>query len=100
MMIDEMIYMNELAKRTNTKVILKDSGIDIEELRKVMDQPGKVIGIKSFSDVHFLNEELEAASRYIAENEVIHVKTKRDIPTVIEYKGRRYILDHADHRKG
>jgi intracellular sulfur oxidation DsrE/DsrF family protein len=45
-------------------------------------------------------DELQAASRYIEENEVIHLKTKRDIPTVIEYKGRRYILDHADHRKG
>jgi hypothetical protein len=100
MMIDEMVYMNELAKITNTKVILKDSGIDIEELRKTMDQPGKVIGIKSFSDVHFLNEELEAASHYIEENEVIHVKTKRDIPTVIEYQGRRYILDHSDTMKG
>jgi hypothetical protein len=61
MMIDEMVYMNELA---------------------------------------IYEEELEAASRYIEENEVIHVKTKRDIPTVIEYQGRRYILDHADHRKG
>jgi intracellular sulfur oxidation DsrE/DsrF family protein len=45
-------------------------------------------------------DELQAASRYIEENEVIHVKTKRDIPTVIEYQGRRYILDHTDHRKG
>jgi hypothetical protein len=44
-------------------------------------------------------DELQAASRYIEENEVIHVKTKKDIPTVIEYKDRRYILDHADHRK-
>jgi hypothetical protein len=52
MMIDEMVYMNELA---------------------------------------IYEEELEAATRYIAENEVIHVKTKRDIPTVIEYQGRRYI---------
>jgi hypothetical protein len=48
--------------------------------------------------VYYTNE-LQAASRYIEENEVIHVKNKRDIPTVIEYKGRRYILDHADHRK-
>jgi hypothetical protein len=93
MMMDEMVYMNELAKRTNTKVILKDSGIDIEELRKAMDQPGKVIGIKSFSDVQFLNEELEAASRYIAENEVVELKHKNGRPTIIEYKGRRYILD-------
>jgi hypothetical protein len=61
MMIDEMVYMNELA---------------------------------------MYEEELEAASRYIAENEVIHVKTKKDIPTVIEYQGRRYILDHSDTMKG
>jgi hypothetical protein len=54
-----------------------------------------------FTDRYLEQEkEIEAASRYIEENEVIHVKTKRDIPTVIEYQGRRYILDHADHRKG
>jgi hypothetical protein len=46
-----------------------------------------------------IKEELKAASRYIAENEVIHLKTKKDIPTVIEYQGRRYILDHAENRK-
>jgi hypothetical protein len=61
MMMDEMVYMNELA---------------------------------------IYEEELQAASRYIEENEVIHVKTKRDIPTVIEYRGRRYILDHSDTMKG
>jgi hypothetical protein len=61
MMMDEMVYMNELA---------------------------------------IYEEELQAASRYIEENEVIHLKTKKDIPTVIEYQGRRYILDHTDHRKG
>jgi hypothetical protein len=72
MMIDEMVYLNELAKRP---VLVPNE--------KLMD----------------LKASLEAASHYIEENEVIHVKTKRNIPTVIEYKGRRYILDHADHRK-
>jgi hypothetical protein len=53
-----------------------------------------------FTDRYLDQEkELEAASHYIAENEVIHLKVKKDIPTVIEYKGRRYILDHADTRK-
>lgn len=50
--------------------------------------------------INEMKEEMEAASRYIAENEVIHVKTKKDIPTVIEYQGRRYILDHSDTMKG
>jgi hypothetical protein len=30
---------------------------------------------------------------------VKHLKIKKDIPTVIEYQGRRYILDHANNRK-
>ena len=42
-------------------------------------------------------QDLEAASKYIAENEVIHKKTKKNVPNVIEYQGRRYVLDHANH---
>lgn len=31
-------------------------------------------------------------------NEVKIIKTKNDKPTVIEYQGQRYILQHPDHR--
>jgi hypothetical protein len=67
-------------------------GIDTKELKKLMERP--LILVSQYK------EELEAASRYIEENEVIHLKTKKDIPTVIEYQGRRYILDHSDTMKG
>lgn len=40
-----------------------------------------------------LEEDLGAATRFIAEHEVLHVKIKKDIPTVISYQGRRYVLD-------
>jgi predicted choloylglycine hydrolase len=40
-----------------------------------------------------LKEELEAATTYIEENEVIHLKYKKNTPTVIQYQGRRYVLD-------
>jgi hypothetical protein len=40
-----------------------------------------------------IKEELKAASRYIEENEVVELKHKNGRPTIIEYKGRRYILD-------
>jgi hypothetical protein len=33
------------------------------------------------------------------QKEVKELKIKKDIPTVIEYQGRRYVLDHADNRK-
>ena len=46
-----------------------------------------------------LKEELEVAANYIQENEVVHKRHKKDIPTVIEYQGRRYILDHT-HKGG
>lgn len=42
-----------------------------------------------------LKEELEVAANYIQENEVVHKKHKNNVPTVIEYQGRRYILDHT-----
>jgi hypothetical protein len=41
-----------------------------------------------------LEEDLEAAAKYIEENEVIHKRNKNGITTVIEYQGRRYIYDH------
>jgi hypothetical protein len=44
-------------------------------------------------EIDRLNRELEAAATYIEENEVIHKKCKKNIPTVIEYQGRRYVLD-------
>jgi hypothetical protein len=57
----------------------------------------------SKSDCAFLLEivlkqmkELAAATEYIAEYEVIHKKIKKDIPTVIEYKGKRYVLDYKE----
>jgi hypothetical protein len=37
--------------------------------------------------------------KLINKSKIKELKEKKDIPTVIEYKGRRYILDHADHRK-
>jgi hypothetical protein len=36
--------------------------------------------------------ELEAATEYIGSYEVIHKKTKNGVPSVIEYQGRKYIL--------
>jgi hypothetical protein len=72
MMIDEMVYLEELAK-----------GPVLVPREKLTE----------------MKEELEAAARYIEEHEVIHKKVKKDIPTVIEYQGRRYILDHANHYK-
>lgn len=66
-------------------------GIDTKELKKLMERP--LILVSQYK------EELEAAARYIAENEVIHLKTKKDIPTVIEYQGRRYILDNDKNRQ-
>jgi hypothetical protein len=45
------------------------------------------------SEILKLREELEAATKYIEEHEVIHKKFKKNIPTVIEYQGRRYVLD-------
>lgn len=50
-------------------------------------------------DLDFLAEELEHATRYIAENEVIHKKVKKGVPTVIEYQGRRYVLDMSIPKK-
>lgn len=44
-------------------------------------------------EIDKLKEELKAATTYIEENEVIHLKTKKNIPTVINYQGRRYVLD-------
>jgi hypothetical protein len=44
-------------------------------------------------EIDRLNRELEAAAAYIEENEVLHKKFKKNIPTVIEYQGRRYVLD-------
>jgi hypothetical protein len=117
MMMDEMVYLNELAKRDpltrlsqeekerriKPLIIEKPPGISIEELKRMMNRPTPIMVSEPFEIEHLqmnsLQEELQAASRYIAENEVIHLKTKKDIPTVIEYQGRRYILDHADTRK-
>jgi hypothetical protein len=38
--------------------------------------------------------ELEAATEYIGNFEVVHKRTKKDVPTVIEYQGKEYILDY------
>jgi hypothetical protein len=40
-----------------------------------------------------LKQELKSATNYIEKYEVIHLKTKNDLPTVIRYQGRRYVLD-------
>jgi hypothetical protein len=55
----------------------------------------------------FTEEELEELKKEIqnapvgiivpAEPVIKHLKIKKDIPTVIEYQGRRYVLDHADN---
>jgi hypothetical protein len=86
----------------NTPVLIDKMQESNRELKKLMNGPSALW----FQNLLKLNtwkksvqEELEAASRYIAENEVIHLKVKKDIPTVIEYQGRRYILDHAENRK-
>jgi hypothetical protein len=72
-------------------------------MMKMMEQPTVWDWVDRYNDKVFeilkIKEELEAAARYIEENEVIHKKVKKDIPTVIEYQGRRYILDHANHYK-
>lgn len=47
----------------------------------------------AFIEIDRLNRELEAAATYIEENEVIHLKYKKNTPTVIQYQGRRYVLD-------
>ena len=47
----------------------------------------------AFIEIDKLKEELKAATTYIEENEVVHLKTKKNIPTVIQYQGRRYVLD-------
>jgi hypothetical protein len=86
MMMDEMVYLNELAKRP------KYEDDELHRLNFYLND--------CEAENAKLEEELEAASRYIEENEVIHLKTKKDIPTVIEYQGRRYILDHSDTMKG
>jgi hypothetical protein len=68
-------------------------------------------GLKDDGDIYYIDnkaedllfeglKELEAASAYIQEHEVIHKKLKKDIPTVIEYKGRRYVLDHDNQYRG
>lgn len=44
-------------------------------------------------EIDRLNRELEAAATYIEEHEVVHLKTKKNIPTVIQYQGRRYVFD-------
>lgn len=44
-----------------------------------------------------LQEDLDAAGKYIEEHEIVHKKYRRGVPTVIEYQGRRYVLDHEDH---
>jgi hypothetical protein len=60
-------------------------------------------------DKHFTEKEIEMLKESIQnnptgflipmENVIKELKHKKEIPTVIEYKGRRYILDHADNRK-
>ena len=47
----------------------------------------------AFIEIDRLNRELEAASTYIEEHEVVHLKIKKNIPTVIQYQGRRYVYD-------
>ena len=38
--------------------------------------------------------ELAAAAEHIENYEVIHKKMKNDVPTVIEYQKKRYVLDY------
>ena len=38
--------------------------------------------------------ELAVAAEHIENFEVIHKKTKNDVPTVIEYQKKRYVLDY------
>jgi hypothetical protein len=83
MMIDEMVHLNKYDEK-------------IKEVRNYFDE---TTGLITGHNLEWFIEELEAAARYIEENEVIHKKVKKDIPTVIEYQGRRYILDHANHYK-
>ena len=66
--------------------------IHTDELEEDIRYLFKVIGGRTTELVH-RQKELELASNYIAENEVIHKKFKKDIPTVIEYQGRKYILE-------
>lgn len=61
-----------------SKIIKENSGIDPEELKKIME-PGRIV-------------------KYTTPP-VKELKYKKDIPTVIEYQGRRYVLDHANNRK-
>lgn len=59
-------------------------------------------------DKQFTDIEKEQLKKMLAEqptgiivpikDDVKHLKMKKDIPTVIEYQGRRYILDHPNHR--
>jgi hypothetical protein len=78
MMIDERIYLNQAVKQLEesleaaSKIISKDSGIDIEEVKATLRTPGVVT---------------------IASPTVKVLKIKKEIPTVIEYNGRRYVLD-------
>ena len=68
---------------------------EVEEIRKQWEAaPVKINLDAEFIEIDRLNRELEAAATYIEENEVIHLKTKKNIPTVIQYQGKRYVLDH------
>ena len=106
MMNDPLTRLSQEAierRLRNTPVLIagkgKMSGINLEELKKLMNQPLKIMVSEPFEiehlDIDYFKHELEAASNYIAENEVIHKKFKKDIPTVIEYQGRRYVLDNG-----
>lgn len=56
------------------KVIEPNSGINIKDI-EALTKPGKVI---------------------VMEPIVKHLKIKKEIPTVIEYLGRRYVLDYGN----
>lgn len=65
-------------------------------VKEYSTQPVKIMAPlddPAFIEIDKLKEELAAATTYIEENEVIHLKTKKNIPTVIQYQGRRYVLD-------
>jgi hypothetical protein len=65
-----------------------------------MEYSEKVLNI--IDSILKLKIELDAASNYIKNNEVIVIKEKNNTPTIIEYKGDRYIKEPqytADQRK-
>jgi hypothetical protein len=92
------IYDKPIVLRTN-KTFTDDElkalidSVSAEPLRIALDPLTMLTQDPAIIEIDRLNRELEAAATYIEENEVIHKKFKKNIPTVIEYQGRRYVLD-------